>query len=189
MSDFSLLINGRLVPGATTMPVINPATEAVLAQAPRADLAQLNAAVAAAKAAFTPWSARPLRERGTLLLALADALAGRQDAFARLLTEEQGKPLPHAAFEVSTSIDFIRYFASLDLPLKLLKEDDTQKIFQQNVPLGVVAAITPWNFPLLLLMTKVAPGARQLRALRRHRAGSSRCSSTSEHTACVAQPR
>jgi acyl-CoA reductase-like NAD-dependent aldehyde dehydrogenase len=155
--DFNLLIGGQLVPGAATIPVINPATEDVLADAPRASLAQLNDAVAAAKASLAGWSARPLRERGKLLVALADALAACQDDFARLLTEEQGKPLAHAAGEVSHSIDVIRYFSSLDLPLQVIKEDEGQKIVRQHAPLGVVAAITPWNFPVILLMMKVAP--------------------------------
>ena len=157
MRDFNLLIGGQLVPGAATIPVINPATENVLADAPRASLAQLNDAVAAAKASFAAWSARPLRERGKSLVALADAFAACQDDFARLLTEEQGKPLPHAAGEISHSIDVIRYFSSLDLPLQVIKEDEGQKIVRQHTPLGVVAAITPWNFPMLLLMMKVAP--------------------------------
>jgi acyl-CoA reductase-like NAD-dependent aldehyde dehydrogenase len=157
MRDFNLLIGGQLVPGAATIPVINPATENVLADAPRASLAQLNGAVAAAKASFAAWSARPLRERGKLLVALADAFAACQDDFARLLTEEQGKPLPHAAGEISHSIDVIRYFSSLDLPLQVIKEDEGQKIVRQHTPLGVVAAITPWNFPMVLLMMKVAP--------------------------------
>jgi acyl-CoA reductase-like NAD-dependent aldehyde dehydrogenase len=157
MRDFNLLIGGQLVPGAATIPVINPATENVLADAPRASLAQLNGAVAAAKASFAAWSARPLPERGKLLVALADAFAACQDDFARLLTEEQGKPLPHAAGEISHSIDVIRYFSSLDLPLQVIKEDEGQKIVRQHTPLGVVAAITPWNFPMVLLMMKVAP--------------------------------
>ena len=157
MRDFNLLIGGQLVPGAATIPVINPATENVLADAPRASLAQLNDAVAAAKASFAAWSARPLRERGKSLVALADAFAACQDDFARLLTEEQGKPLPHAAGEISHSIDVIRYFSSLDLPLQVIKEDEGQKIVRQHTPLGVVAAITPWNFPMVLLMMKVAP--------------------------------
>jgi acyl-CoA reductase-like NAD-dependent aldehyde dehydrogenase len=157
MRDFNLLIGGQLVPGAATIPVINPATENVLADAPRASLAQLNDAVAAAKASFAAWSARPLRERGKLLVALADAFAACRDDFARLLTEEQGKPLPHAAGEISHSIDVIRYFSSLDLPLQVIKEDEGQKIVRQHTPLGVVAAITPWNFPMVLLMMKVAP--------------------------------
>jgi acyl-CoA reductase-like NAD-dependent aldehyde dehydrogenase len=157
MKDFNLLIDGRLVPGAATMTVLNPATEAVLAEIPRADMTQLNAAVAAAKKAFKAWSARPLRERGALLGKLADALEVRQDEFARLLTEEQGKPLPHAQYEIAGAVGMMRYFASLDLPFKKLKDDDTQTLFEQRTPLGVVAAITPWNYPLLLLVIKVAP--------------------------------
>ena len=73
-SDFRLLINGRLVEGTGTLVVINPATGRILTTAPRADRAQLDEAVAAAKAAFPTWSATPLRRRGALLVKLADAL-------------------------------------------------------------------------------------------------------------------
>src|SRR6267143_2519626 len=157
MSEFKLLIGGKLMRGAATLEVINPATEEILAMAPRADHVQLDQAVAAAKAAFPAWAATPLRERAALLVKLADALQTRRGEFARLLTEEQGKPLPNAMGEIDRAVGMIRYFASLDLPLKLLKEDATQKVVQQRTPLGVVAAITPWNFPMILLMIKVAP--------------------------------
>ena len=118
MSDFKLLINGRLISGAETFSVINPATEEVLAEAPRADQAQLNEAVAAAKAAFPAWSAKPIRERGALLVELADALEANRDEFARLLTLEQGKPLSEAHWEIGLSIGLIRHHATLDLPNK-----------------------------------------------------------------------
>jgi len=157
MSEFHLLIGGKLMRGAATLEVINPATEEILAMAPRADHVQLDQAVAAAKAAFPAWAATPLRERAAFLVKLADALQTRRGEFARLLTEEQGKPLPNAMGEIDRAVGMIRYFASLDLPLKLLKEDATQKVVQQRTPLGVVAAITPWNFPMILLMIKVAP--------------------------------
>ena len=157
MNEFSLLIRGKLMRGAATLEVINPVTEEILATAPRADHVQLDKAVAAAKAAFPAWAATPLRERAALLVKLADALQTRHGEFARLLTEEQGKPLPNAMGEGARAVGMIRYFASLDLPLKLLKEDATQKVVQQRTPLGVVAAITPWNFPMILLMIKVAP--------------------------------
>jgi acyl-CoA reductase-like NAD-dependent aldehyde dehydrogenase len=98
-----------------------------------------------------------LPERRQLLLALADALAAQSDRFARLLTREQGKPLAHATGEIAGSVALIRAFASMDLPLKVLKETDTTRIVQQRTPLGVVAAITPWNFPMALLMLKVPP--------------------------------
>src|SRR6516165_10418944 len=157
MHDFRLLINGRLVKGTSTLDVINPATGRTLTAAPRADQAQLDQAVAAAKAAFPTWSATPLRQRAALLVKLADALEAEQGAFARLLTQEQGKPLSQALWEIDWAISTMRYFATLDLPTEVLKEDATQKVVRQHKPLGVVAAITPWNFPVLLLIFKVAP--------------------------------
>ncbi|MEJ1962043.1 MAG: aldehyde dehydrogenase family protein [Gammaproteobacteria bacterium] len=157
VTGFHLLIGGRAAAGASTFDVINPATEQVLAACPRADVAQLNQAVAAAKAAFPAWAARPLADRSRLLLALADALAARSDELAHLLTEEQGKPLAAARFEVGGAIGITRVIAGMSVPLKVLKETATERIVQQRTPLGVVAAITPWNFPLILLMTKVAP--------------------------------
>jgi acyl-CoA reductase-like NAD-dependent aldehyde dehydrogenase len=156
-TDFRLIIGGRRVEGASTFEVINPATEQVLAHCPRADRAQLNQAVAAAKAAFPAWSATPIAERRRLLLKLADALAARVDEFARLLTQEQGKPLPMAQGEMFGAVATIQGFAAMDLPDKVLKEDAKQRIVQRRTPLGVVAAITPWNFPMILLMLKVPP--------------------------------
>ena len=158
MTDFKLLINGRLVPGASSMDVLNPATEEVVAVCPTASEAQLNEAVAAAKAAFPAWSKRPLSERAELLNKLAEAMFARQEEFARLLTQEQGKPLPMAMWEVGGTAAGLKYFASLDLPEKILKDDAESKIILQHAPLGVVAAITPWNFPLILLSIKVGPG-------------------------------
>src|SRR5215470_14743041 len=157
VSEFRLLIGGKLVEGAGTLDVINPATGRVLTTAPRADRGQLEKAVAAAKAAFPAWAATPLRVRGGLLVKLADALEAEQSEFARLLTQEQGKPLPQAQWEVAQSVGTLRYFAALDLPPVVLKEDTTQKVVRQHKPLGVVAAITPWNFPVVLLIFKVAP--------------------------------
>lgn len=157
MNEFKLLIDGRLVPGNASLDVIDPATEEVIAKAPRADRAQLDEAIAAAKAAFPAWAARPISERAALLVKVADALEARRDEFARLLTLEQGKPLSEAHWEIGFSIDIIRQHATFDLPDKVLKEDATQRIVQRHVPLGVVAAIVPWNFPVLLLVIKVAP--------------------------------
>jgi acyl-CoA reductase-like NAD-dependent aldehyde dehydrogenase len=158
MKDFKLLINGRLVAGASSMDVINPATEEAVAACPTADKAQLNQAVAAAKAAFPAWSKTPIRERGKLIAKLADAMLARHEEFARLLTAEQGKPLPMAMWEVGGTAESLKYFASLDLPDKVLKDDADSKIILQHAPLGVVAAITPWNFPLILLAIKIGPG-------------------------------
>src|SRR5262245_15311227 len=137
--------------------MINPATGRVLTAAPRADRAQRDQTAAAAETAFPAWSATPLRQRAALLVKLAEALEAEQGTFARLLTEEQGKPLPRAMWEIAVSIAILRYFATLDLPPEVLKEDATRKVVRQHTPLGVVAAITPWNLPVLLLTIKVAP--------------------------------
>src|SRR6516225_10318415 len=85
MSDFRLLINGKLVEGSGTLDVINPATGRTLTAAPRAERIQLEQAVAAAKTAFSIWSATPLGQRAALLVKLADALEAERGAFARLL--------------------------------------------------------------------------------------------------------
>jgi acyl-CoA reductase-like NAD-dependent aldehyde dehydrogenase len=155
--EFQLVIDGQLVPGASTLDVINPATGKLLTRCARADKDQLNAAVAAAKRAFPAWSATSIESRKRLLLNIADTLEARSTEFARWLTLEQGKPLAHAAGELGGSVAMIRAFAAMDLPEKLLRETASERIVQQHVPLGVIAAITPWNFPLVLLMIKVAP--------------------------------
>jgi acyl-CoA reductase-like NAD-dependent aldehyde dehydrogenase len=113
--------------------VINPATGRTLTAAPRADRAQLDQAVAAAKTAFPTWSATPLRQRAALLVKLAEALEAEQGQFARLLTQEQGKPLPQALDEIARSVATLRYFATLDLPPEVLKEDATQKVVHRDV--------------------------------------------------------
>src|SRR5277367_6489676 len=154
---FNLTIDGKSTPGATTLEVINPATGKILTKCARADKAQLDQAVAAAKKAFPQWSATPIATRRQLLLKIGDALAARSAEFARLLTEEQGKPLAHAAGEVAGSVAMIQAFAAMDLPNKVLRENDAERIVLVHAPLGVVAAITPWNFPIILLMIKVAP--------------------------------
>jgi acyl-CoA reductase-like NAD-dependent aldehyde dehydrogenase len=157
LAPFRLLINGKLVPGASTMDVVNPATGKPFVQCPRADVNQLNEAVAAAKRAFPGWSRRSWDERRALLVQLADALAKHQDEFARLMTLEQGKPLMGARFEIGGAIAMIQAFTEMKIEPRVLREDATQKIVQLRAPLGVVAAITPWNFPMILLMIKLAP--------------------------------
>jgi acyl-CoA reductase-like NAD-dependent aldehyde dehydrogenase len=156
-SEFRLLIGGKLVPGASSFDVINPATEQVVAACPRADLAQLNQAVGAAKAAFPAWAAMPLAERGKLLLQLADAIDANAPELARLLTQEQGKPLGGAFYELSIASGNTRAFAAMDLPLTVIKDTADSKVVRMRTPLGVVAAITPWNFPVIMMVTKLAP--------------------------------
>jgi acyl-CoA reductase-like NAD-dependent aldehyde dehydrogenase len=157
MDAFKLLIGGALVDGAATLDVLNPATETVVATAPRADRAQLDQAVAAAKAAFPGWAATPWAERQAALVKIADAIQANADRFARLLTQEQGKPLPEAQMEVAGMEGFFRYFASLSLTDEVLEASEARHVVRQFRPLGVVGAIIPWNFPLMILAFKLPP--------------------------------
>ncbi|MDE1174636.1 MAG: aldehyde dehydrogenase family protein [Parvibaculaceae bacterium] len=157
MSEFKLLINGELVPGALSMDVINPATEEVLASCPRADKNQLDQAVAAAKAAFPAWSATPIAERKKALLAIADVIEANAGDLARLLTQEQGKPIGDATMEVYGTAAFFRYFTSLDLPVKVIENSESRRVEAHRRPLGVIGAIVPWNFPLILMSFKLPP--------------------------------
>ncbi len=155
MTEYRLLIDGRLVAGDMTMEVVNPANEQVLARAPRASAAQLETAVAAAKAAFPGWAARPIAERRALILSLADRIEAGAEDLARLLTQEQGKPLPEAQAEIAYTCAFIRHLAGYDLPVKVIEDNETRLVRQFRKPLGVVAAIIPWNFPVLIVAFKL----------------------------------
>jgi acyl-CoA reductase-like NAD-dependent aldehyde dehydrogenase len=154
---YRLLIDGELVDGAATLEVVNPATGAVFATCARADADQLERAVAAAKRSFPAWSALGAEKRGDCLARLADRFEERKEEFARLLTTEQGKPLAQARIEIGNALAVLRYYAGMEIPPIVLRESATDKIIEHRTPLGVVAAITPWNFPMSLLLVKVAP--------------------------------
>lgn len=155
--QYRLLIDGELVDGASSFDVINPANEQVVARAPKADLAQLNAAVAAARRALPAWSARTQDERAALVEQIADRLLARADEFARLLTTEQGKPLDQAHYEIIGAVFTLKGFAAMRVAEKVLRHDSGNQVFEHRTPLGVCAAITPWNFPIILLCNKLGP--------------------------------
>lgn len=157
MDTYRLLINGELVDSDRWLEVINPATEERLALCPRASERQADMAVKSAKAAFDTWSQTPLGERRALLVKLADALQKEAPALARLLTQEQGKPLAEATAELAYTEAFIRYFAAMELPVKVIEENEGRRVELHRKPLGVVAAIVPWNFPLLIVSFKLPP--------------------------------
>jgi acyl-CoA reductase-like NAD-dependent aldehyde dehydrogenase len=157
MSAYKLLINGEMVDGDLTMDVVNPATEEKLADCPRASESQLNAAVAAAKAAFPTWSKTAIDERKAVVLKIADVVEANAAELAQLLTKEQGKPLEDATTEVYGMAAFCRYFTSLDLPVEVLEDSEGRRVEVHRNPLGVVGAIVPWNFPLILMAFKLPP--------------------------------
>jgi acyl-CoA reductase-like NAD-dependent aldehyde dehydrogenase len=157
MNEFKLLINGEMVAGDLSMDVINPATEEVLAACPRSTTSQLNTAVAAAKKAFASWSQTTMAERKALVGKIADVIEANATELAQLLTQEQGKPLADATGEVYGTAAFFRYFMGLDLPIKVLDDSAGRRVEAHRKPLGVIGAIVPWNFPLILMAFKVPP--------------------------------
>lgn len=157
MAAYKLLINGKLEDGASTMDVINPATEEVLAKCPRADKVQLDKAVAAAKAAFPAWAKMPVAERKKAMLAIADILEKNAGELARLLTQEQGKPIGDATGEIYGAAAFFKYFTTLELPVKTMENTPGSRVELHRKPLGVIGAIIPWNFPMILMAFKLAP--------------------------------
>lgn len=155
--SFRLLINGDLIETSTSINVFNPATGQVLETCAKATIEHADHAVDAADKAFPGWSSAGYEYRSKCLHAAADAVESRRSDFSRLLTQEQGKPLHQALQEVDGAVASLRYYAGMSLPLKKMHDSDTALIYEQRSPLGVVVAITPWNFPLLLLMMKLAP--------------------------------
>lgn len=155
MSTYQLLINGELADGDATLDVLNPATEEVFATCSRGSEGQLNQAVAAANAAFDAWSEKSIDERKQVVLAMADVIEANAEELGQILVQEQGKPLADAMGEVHGTAAFFRYFTTLNLDVELMEDSDNRKVEAHRKPLGVVGAILPWNFPLLLLGFKL----------------------------------
>ncbi|MFI7008814.1 aldehyde dehydrogenase family protein [Streptomyces sp. NPDC050145] len=144
----------------STFDVINPATGEVFATAPACSPEQLDAVMHAAHRAFGSWS-RDDGARRAALRAGADALLAAKDRLSAALTAEQGKPLADAASEVEGSARWLRYYADLETePEYVPAPGADRRVEVTRRPLGVVAAITPWNFPLLLATWKIAPALR-----------------------------
>ncbi|WP_420802607.1 aldehyde dehydrogenase family protein [Streptomyces cavernae] len=151
-------INGRWCPPTTAdrTPVIDPATHLVVGSAPAGGAADVDAAVAAARSAFPDWAATPRDERARLLGALGQLLRSHAEELARLIETEMGAPQAFALSEhVGTPIAIID-----DYVAQLAHEPDEERIGNSLVtrePIGVVAAILPWNYPLYQLVAKIVP--------------------------------
>jgi acyl-CoA reductase-like NAD-dependent aldehyde dehydrogenase len=152
-----MLIGGLLVDGDHEMDVINPATEEVFATVARASERQADGAIEAAAAAFPAWAEVPLAERQAKVAELADAIAANADTFARALTQEQGKPLAEAQGELAWTDGYLRHYATLEIAERTIQDDASGLIQIRRKPLGVVAGIIAWNFPLLVACWKIGP--------------------------------
>ena len=164
LSDPSLLRNQAYIDGKFTgtpeVPVTNPATGDTLALVPNFGAAEATAAVDAAAKAFHPWADRTAKDRSALLRKWFDLiLANRQD-LATILTSEQGKPYAEALGEIDYAASYIEFYAeeAKRVAGELLPSHRADaRIMVLRQPVGVVAAITPWNFPAAMITRKIAP--------------------------------
>lgn len=155
----SMTIGGEAVATTGSFDVVDPATGTPFAAAPECTEAQLEEAMRSAESAYATWR-RDDAARRELLLVGAEALLAATDSIAPLLTREQGKPLADAKMEVRSVALWLRHFAGLEVDDEILQDDEKAHIRVTRRPLGVVAAITPWNFPLSLAAWKIAPALR-----------------------------
>ena len=154
------LINGEWVQGSSRFDVIDPATGHKLADVANLGPADAEKAVAAANAAWPAWRSKTAKERSILLRKWYDLIMANQDDLGRIMTAEQGKPLPEAKGEVAYGASFVEWFAEEAKRINgetLPQFDNSRRLMVLKQPIGVCAAITPWNFPLAMITRKVAP--------------------------------
>jgi succinate-semialdehyde dehydrogenase/glutarate-semialdehyde dehydrogenase len=154
------LINGQWVAGSSRFDVLDPATGHKLADVANLGPADAEAAIAAANAAWPAWRAKTAKERSILLRNWYDLIMANQDDLGRIMTAEQGKPLPEAKGEVAYGASFVEWFAEEAKRINgetLPQFDNNRRLMVLKQPIGVCAAITPWNFPLAMITRKVAP--------------------------------
>ena len=165
--DKRMLIGGDWVPASSgrTFDTLDPATGKVLTSVPHADAADVDRAVAAARAAFEPgsaWRRTTPRQRARLLWRTAELIDAHAEELAQLETLDNGKPLASAAGDVGVAAELFRYFAGWATKIEgttipMSNEDRTYLAYTVREPVGVVGAIVPWNFPLTMACFKVIP--------------------------------
>jgi succinate-semialdehyde dehydrogenase/glutarate-semialdehyde dehydrogenase len=154
------LINGEWVKGSSRFDVLDPATGLKLADVANLGPADAERAIAAANAAWAGWKGKTAKERSIILRKWYDLLMANQDDLGRIMTAEQGKPLPEAKGEVAYGASFVEWFAEEAKRVNgetLPQFDNNRRLMVLKQPIGVCAAITPWNFPLAMITRKVAP--------------------------------
>lgn len=162
MTAFTMTIGGKPAAARKTFKVVNPLDESVVAECPEGDADLVDKAVASARAAFKTWSALPDAERVAKLMAIADLIEKHHQELSQLITREQGKTQsgPGANLEVGGAVAWMRATAGLSLPEEVIQDDKTGKVVLRRKPVGVVASITPWNWPMLIAVWHIAPALR-----------------------------
>lgn len=154
------LINGQWVKGASRFDVHDPATGAKLADVANLTAQDAEAALDAANAAWPAWRNKTGKERSIILRKWFDLLMANQEDLGRIMTAEQGKPFAEAKGEVAYGASFVEWFAEEAKRVNgetLPQFDNNRRLMVLKQPIGVCAAITPWNFPLAMITRKVAP--------------------------------
>ena len=158
----SLLARITPAPGQSSRTILDPATGQPVGEAPVHTIEDLEAAVAAAVAAQPAWAALGHDARSAALLKAADAVERSAEELARLLSREQGKPLngPNARFEVGACAAWLRAAATIPLEPETIVDDGETRAELHYRPIGVVGAIGPWNWPMMITIWQIAPALR-----------------------------
>ncbi|KAH6648845.1 aldehyde dehydrogenase-like protein [Truncatella angustata] len=151
------IVNNEFLKTASTRHGTDPATGEPLYEVPVATKDDLDTAVKHSRAAFKTWSNTPFAERAGLLLKFADAIENNRAEIEKLLTMESGKPISLSRTELDLTLTWLRAFTKMELKDEVLEDNDEKTIYSTRVPLGVCAAIVPWNWPLLLAAGKIGP--------------------------------
>jgi succinate-semialdehyde dehydrogenase / glutarate-semialdehyde dehydrogenase len=160
MKTYPLYLNGQFVRTQKTIRVVNPSTTEAFAEISVVDRAAVAQAIRDAHAAFPGWRALTGKARGAFLNKIADEVEKRRDEIGRVITQENGKPLPQSLGEIAMTVDHLRWFAEEARRAYgriVPHQADGKRHLIVKTPLGVVAAISPWNFPLVLAVRKIAP--------------------------------
>jgi acyl-CoA reductase-like NAD-dependent aldehyde dehydrogenase len=150
-------IGGKPVFSADSIAVTDPASGETFARVPDCTRSQLDDAVTAAHHAFAAWGTAPGEQRRELVNAFIEHVVGDTDGLAGLITREQGKPLAKARSEIAAAVFFSRGYTAVELRPEVLRDTPQQRVELRRRPLGVVGAITAWNYPVLLAMWKIVP--------------------------------
>ncbi|MBP7952293.1 MAG: aldehyde dehydrogenase family protein, partial [Sphingorhabdus sp.] len=156
-AQYKNLIGGEMVDNGQWLDVVNPANEQVIGQVPACGEAELNKAVSAARAAFKTWSKTPIEERRAAVQKISAIIKENADELMRLLTSEQGKPHAQAKGEVIGAAMMSSAQSTFDLDDEINEDSETRLSRTRRVPVGVVAGIVPWNFPVMMAVQKIAP--------------------------------
>jgi succinate-semialdehyde dehydrogenase / glutarate-semialdehyde dehydrogenase len=160
MKTYPLYLNGQWVRSEKTIRVTNPSTTEVFAEVCTTGRSGVAQAIADAHAAFQGWRALTGKARGAFLNKIADEVERRRDEIARAITQENGKPLAQSLGEIAMTVDHLRWFAEearRAYGRVVPHQVDGKRHLVIKTPMGVVAAISPWNFPLVLAVRKIAP--------------------------------